>query len=304
MNVSVIIPTYNAESYLSALLPALKNQTLNFELIIIDSTSTDNTLTLVKPYAHKIISIPKNKFDHGGTRTQATIEASGDILIFLTQDTLPIKKNTLEVLVNCFNNPEVVGAYGRQIAYKNTNLFGTHLRIFNYPKKSYIRSIKDKSKNGMKTPFLSDSFSAYRKSTMKEVNYFKDGLIVGEDVHIGAKLLLKGHSIAYVSEAQVTHSHSYSPIQEFQRYFDIGVFHTKESWILDTFGKVEGEGLKYIKSEFSYLLKQYAYFRIPEFFIRNGLKYLGYKLGNKYRSLPKKLIKQISMHNTWWDNHA
>jgi rhamnosyltransferase len=139
---------------------------------------------------------------------------------------------------------------------------------------------------------------------MQKVGFFNHGLIVGEDVHIGAKLLLEGHSIAYVSEAQVTHSHSYSPIQEFQRYFDIGVFHTKESWILDTFGKVEGEGLKYIKSEFSYLLKQYAYFRIPEFFIRNGLKYLGYKLGNKYRSLPKKLIKQISMHNTWWDNHA
>jgi rhamnosyltransferase len=300
MNISVIIPTYNAEPYLTSLLPTLKNQTLNFELIIIDSSSTDNTLRLVKPYADKIISIPKNEFDHGGTRTKAALTASGEILIFLTQDALPAENKSLEKLVTCFKDPEVAVSYGRQIPYESTNLFGKHLRLFNYPKTSYIRSVKDKTKYGMKTPFLSDSYAAYRKSIMKEVDYFHTGLIVGEDVHMGAKLLLKDYSIFYVAQSQVYHSHSYTPLQEFKRYFDIGVFHTQEHWILDTFGKVEGEGAKYVKSELNYLLAHHAYLHIPAFFIRNTLKYLGYKLGTKHTLLPKILVKHFSMHSLWW----
>lgn len=302
MNISVIIPTYNAEPYLSLLLPALKNQTLDFELIIIDSTSTDNTLSLVKPYAQKIISIPKNEFDHGGTRTKAAREAAGDIIIFLTQDALPCDEHTLANIVKNFSDPSVALAYGRQIPYDQTNLFGKHLRLYNYKRNSYKRTLEDRVKYGMKTAFLSDSFSAYRKSAMLEVDWFKDGLIVGEDNHISAKLLLKHYSLAYDAKATVYHSHSYSPLEEFKRYFDIGVFHCHEQWILDTFGKVEGEGIKYIKSEFSYLLTQHAYFFIPEFLIRNGLKYLGYALGKNYQSLPKKLVIYLSMHKFWWVN--
>jgi len=85
------------------------------------------------------------------------------------------------------------------------------------------------------------------------------------------------------------------------RYFDIGVFHKREAWMIDTFGKAEGEGGKYVKSEFHYLLHHHAYYKIPEFFVRNALKYLGYKLGKYHRSLPPQLIKKISMHYGWWD---
>jgi rhamnosyltransferase len=301
MNISVIIPTYNAEPYLPKLLESLKQQTVNFELIIIDSSSTDNTLSLVKSYADKIITINQSEFDHGGTRTKAAKEASGDILLFLTQDALPTDKNTFKTIIEAFEHTQTAVAYGRQLAYEDTNLFGTHLRLFNYPSTSHIRSLEDKEQYGIKTTFLSDSFAAYKKSAMQEVDYFKDGLIVGEDNHIGAKLLLKGHNIAYVAQAQVYHSHSYTPFQEFQRYFDIGVFHIKESWILDTFGKAEGEGKKYIKSELNYLFKQHAYGRIPEFILRNGLKLLGYKLGKIYTILPQKLIFLCSMHKSWWD---
>lgn len=300
MKVSIIIPTYNAESYMHRLLLVLKQQTISYELIIIDSSSIDKTIELVEPYADKIITIPKREFDHGGTRTKASLITTGEIIIFLTQDALPLTNKTLEQLIQPFHDSKVAAVYGRQISYEKTNLFGKHLRTFNYPTQSYKRTIKDKNKYGIKTAFLSDSFSAYRKSAMKEVDYFKDGLIVGEDNYIGAKLLLKNYTLAYVSEAKVYHSHSYSFIQEFQRYFDIGVFHCKESWILDEFGKAEGEGSKYIKSEFYYILSQYAYYKIPEFFLRNGLKYIGYKLGKNYKILPYRLILHLSMHKSWW----
>ncbi|CAA6819800.1 MAG: O antigen biosynthesis rhamnosyltransferase rfbN [uncultured Sulfurovum sp.] len=124
---------------------------------------------------------------------------------------------------------------------------------------------------------------------------------MGEDVHAGAKILLEGYSLAYVANAQVYHSHSYTVMQECKRYFDIGVFHKNESWLLETFGKAEGEGIKYIKSEFLYLLKHQAYHQIPSFFLRNGCKYLGYKLGKQYQKLSLKSIKKLSMHKSWWD---
>ena len=303
MKVSVIIPTYNADAYLTKLLETLQQQTLSFELIIIDSSSTDNTLNIAKKYTDHIISIPKNEFDHGGTRTKAAKIARGEVIIFFTQDALPYDNYTLEKITTCFENPSIAAAYGRQLAYTGTNIFGKHLREFNYTSHSYIRTLKEKNIYGLKTAFLSDSFAAYRKTDLKNIDWFKDGLIVGEDAHAGARLLLTGNSLAYVAEAKVYHSHSYSPFQEFKRYFDTGVFHNQEGWLLETFGKAEGEGRKYIKSEFSYLLKHKAYLRIPEFFLRNGLKYFGYKLGQNYTFLPKFISKHISLHQYWWDKH-
>jgi len=301
MKVSVIIPTYNGEEYLLKLLERLKNQTVSFELIIIDSSSSDNTVTIAREYTDNIIIIPTSEFDHGGTRTKAAKVATGEIIVFLTQDALPYDNYAIEKMLEPFENPKVGAAYGRQIPYDETTLFGKHLRDLNYTDTSYVRTLKDKELYGIKTAFLSDSFAAYRKSTLEKIGYFKDALIVGEDSYAGAKIILHKYALAYCSEAQVYHSHSYTVIEEFKRYFDIGVFHKREDWILKEFGKAEGEGGRYVRSEFNYLLKQHAYHRIPEFFIRNGIKYLGYKLGYHYQGLPSFLIQRFSMHRLWWE---
>ncbi len=299
---SIIIPTYNAEPYLDNLLSNIAYQTLkDYELIITDSSSLDDTVAVAKKYTQNVFVIPQNEFDHGGTRTKAAQMAQGDILIFLTQDALPYDKFALENIIKVFDDETTGAAYGRQLSYENTNLFGKHLRAFNYGDTSYVRSLEEKNHHGIKTAFLSDSFAAYRKLTLEKVGWFKDGLIVGEDTYAGAKMILDGYRIAYVSEAKVYHSHSYTILQEFKRYFDIGVFHTSEGWILNEFGKAEGEGMKYIKSEANYLLANNAWYLLPEWFVRNGMKYLGYKLGRHYSKLPLWLIKKCSMHYRWWD---
>jgi len=110
--------------------------------------------------------------------------------------------------------------------------------------------------------------------------------------------------LAYAAEAVVYHSHSYTPIQEFKRYFDIGVFYNREKWILEQFGRAEGEGGRYIKSELRYLQENRAYLKLPEFFIRNAMKYLGYKMGQHSHYLPQKLITHLSMHPGWWQKHS
>jgi len=305
MSVSVIIPTYNAQRYLPKLLNNLASQTINFELIIIDSSSTDNTLKIAKSYADKIITIDKREFDHGATRTKAIKEASGSIVIFLTQDALPSSNNALEKLIQVLkDNEDVAAVYGRQIPYPNATLFGKHLREFNYRDKSYIKELKDKEKFGIKTAFCSDSFAAYKKDAIEGVKLFKEGTIVGEDMHIVARLLLKGYKKAYCAETSVYHSHNYTIWQDFKRYFDTGVFHSCEPWLIDKFGKAEGEGKKFVKSELNYLIKNRAYYKIPEFAIRNAFKLLGYKMGKKYKKMPKSIAKKLSMHKAWWDRWA
>ena len=227
--------------------------------------------------------------------------ATRDILVFLTQDVLPFDIYTIEKYYKkFFDNTQIGAAYGKQIPYAETTLFGKHLREFNYTNNSYIRDKNDIIQYGIKTAFLSDSFAAYRKTALADIGWFKDKLILGEDTYAGAKMILAGYSLAYVADAKVYHSHSYSIFQEFKRYFDIGVFHQCESWILKAFGKPEGEGMRYIKSELKYLLKSDAWYLIPEFFIRNTMKYLGYKMGKNYKQLPHWMIDEMSMHHRWW----
>ena len=302
MKISVIIPTYNAQNYLSVLLEKINKQSIKeYELLIIDSSSKDKTVEIAREFTDNVIVIPQNKFDHGGTRAKAAQTATGDILIYLTQDALPYDECTVENIIKVFEDEKVGAAYGRQLSYDNTNLFGKHLRGFNYSETSYIRDKSGISSYGIKTAFLSDSFAAYRKSALENIGWFKSNLILGEDTYAGAKMILDGYKLAYVAEAKVYHSHSYTVVQEFRRYFDIGVFHKCESWILEEFGKAEGEGMKYIKSEVKYLLDNGAWYLLPEFLVRNCMKYLGYKLGQKYEKLPMWIIKKFSMHHRWWD---
>lgn len=301
MKVSIIIPIYNGEKYLKRLLDAIVQQSINFhELIIVDSSSKDNSVEIAKEYTDKVFIIPSNEFDHGGTRAKIANIATGDILVYFTQDALPADSYCLENLVKIFENANVAAAYGKQLSYPDTNLFGQHLRQFNYPDKEEYRGIHNIEKYGIKTAQLSNSFSAYRKKSLIDIGNFKSNLILGEDVYAGAKLILANYTLAYVPNAKVFHSHSYTIFEDFKRYFDIGVFHKTENWIIQHFGKAEGEGMKYIKSELIFLRKENSIHLIFEWFFRNVMKYIGYKLGFNYTWLPKELVKKCSMHSNWW----
>ena len=63
------------------------------------------------------------------------------------------------------------------------------------------------------------------------------------------------YKIAYIADAMVKHSHNYSLIEEFKRYFDIGVFHADQQWIRNNFGGAGGEGKTFLISELLYLIK-------------------------------------------------
>lgn len=280
--VKVIIPTYNAgEKFRNVLSMLLKQEGLTKDdIMIIDSSSTDNTQDLVKSFDLQLIVISKVKFGHGKTRKYAA-ELAGDvdIVVFMTQDALPYDENTITNVINYFSvDKKIAAVYGRQVPYEQTDIFGKHARLFNYPEQSSVKAVADKAKYGIKTTFFSDTFGAYRKDILEKLGSFPD-VQFSEDACMAGKMLIAGYKIGYCAEAKVYHSHTFSILEEYRRYKEIGKFYRQERWLLDTFGKAEGEGLRFVKSQVEYLLSNGKWYLLPELVVRNCMKYLGYRLG-------------------------
>ncbi len=301
--ISVIIPTLNGGAILRHTLKQLSVQSVKAdELLIVDSSSNDDTVAIAKEFEADVIVVSRKEFDHGGTRSMAARLATGDILIFFTQDAVPVSHTVVAELIAPFTeNSSIAICYGRQLPNQGASLSATALRMFNYPEESGVRRFSDKEDFGLKTVFVSNSCAAYRKKYLQEVDYFPEGVIFGEDTCSAGRLLQKGYEIAYVAEAEVFHSHNYSILEEFHRSFDIGVLHRSEHWLLETYGHAEGEGVKYLKFEYSMIIKEKKFYLLPVFFCRNFMKFLGYKLGRKYYVLPQWLRPKLSMYSAWWN---
>ncbi len=299
--IDVVVLTYNAEKYIIKLLEQIKGQTIPLNLIVIDSSSTDNTQEILRKELVPYIQISSDEFNHGGTRNKALEYSKNDFILYLTQDALPFQSDCFEKLVKCFNYDESIGlVYGRQLPYPNTSVFESFPRLFNYGEKSILKNKSDIPKLGLKTSFCSNSFAAYRKDHLLKMGGFPTNVIFGEDACVSSKMVLNNLSIYYCAEAQVYHSHKYSFIEEFRRYFDIGTFHTHQKWILDAFTSPTGEGFKYVKSEFIYLIEKKAFLLIPSFFLRNGIKFLGYQLGKRENKIPTIIKRKLSMSPKFW----
>ncbi len=280
LSVKIIIPTFNAGEKFKEVLNALLNQdgiTKN-DILIVDSSSNDGTSELVQALGINIIVIPKNEFGHGRTRKMAAQIASDvDIVIFMTQDALPYNRFAIRNIYEYFKKDDKITAvYGRQVPYQHTDIFDKHARLFNYSEKSYIRSVSDKEMYGIKTAFFSDTFGAYKRNILETLGSFPD-VEFGEDTCMAAKFLLAGYKVGYCAEAKVYHSHTFTVVEEYRRYKEIGKFYKSENWLLETFGKAEGEGMRFVKSQIAYLLKNGKWYLLPELIVRNGIKYLGYK---------------------------
>lgn len=300
--VACIIPTRNGGKDLRALLPGLARQQQPFDLFVIDSSSSDDTCTQALALGAEVVQISATEFDHGGTRQRMVdMLKEYEIYLFLTQDAEPGDELSFRRLVEAFDDPTVGAAYGRQLPKPGATPFAAFLREFNYPPCSRRQSLYSVSSLGMKTAFISNSFSAYRRDALKAVGGFPRKTILGEDIHTAARLIQACWVIDYVAEAKCFHSHNYSVIQEWRRYFDIGVFYKREAWIHKYFGGVGGEGKRFVIEELRYLSK--ANKRLwPISLLRNAGKLASYKLGQNDRYLPIWLKKKLSMHSRFWDS--
>ncbi|RUR32224.1 glycosyltransferase [Vreelandella nanhaiensis] len=301
LRVACVVPTYNDVLCLTRLLDSLAVQDAEFDLLIVDSSSSDGTTELAKARSPHVVVISSEEFNHGATR-QKMVDAypNYDIYIFLTQDVYLEDKKILNKIKDAFTDPEVAAVCGRQLPHYDANLLAQHARLFNYPDKTQMISKNDISYLGIKAAFISNSFSAYRRCALKHVSGFPEHVILSEDMYVAAKLILADYKLVYLADATCRHSHNYTLIEEFGRYFDIGVFHARESWIQKEFGGVRGEGVKYMMSELKFLGVN-NFHLWPFAILRNALKFLAFKLGEYEAYLPISIKRKIGMHKRYWN---
>ena len=300
----IILLTRNPGDFAPQWIRAQQLQSTPHDVLVIDTESSDGSPWLWKEAGYRLKFITQSAFNHGGTR-QLGLESSGgyEFLVYMTQDALLKNADSIEQLTKPFVDQQIAAVCGRQLPHQNANPIAAHARGFNYPAESRVYSIGDVPHVGIKAAFLSDSFAAYRRSALQEIGGFPHTVIFGEDFQVACKFLQAGLKIAYAAEAEAFHSHNYTPIEEFRRYFDAGVSHRLDSWMIDLLGSASTEGFRFIKSESLYLLRQHPTW-IPRSLIQNMFKYLGYRLGLNYGLLPHRLRKQFSYDSSFWTRQS
>ncbi|EHH4403761.1 glycosyltransferase family 2 protein [Klebsiella quasipneumoniae] len=302
MKYYIAVPTYNGGKIWKEVITSIKKYApQNLYVLVIDSNSKDDTAANALAAGFDVDTINGADFNHGGTRNIAVEKAQHehDIIIFMTQDAIP-QQDFIINIIDAFKDEKVACAYGRQLPHVDANPLASHARYYNYPTKDYVCGYEDIPEMGIKTVFMSNSFSAYRISAFEKLGGFPSNTILCEDMYFTAKAVKAGFKVAYTANAVVRHSHNYTPMEEFKRYFDIGVFHADEPWIREEFGGAGGEGKRFILSELKYLLKS-APLWIPLALINNFMKILGYKIGQNYKKLPLSIVKKLSMHKRYWE---
>lgn len=296
-SVALCVPTKNPGPSVWRLVEGIKKQSIKpGTVLILDSCSLDGYIQPFREIGAKIYLIPDGKFDHGGTRRLGADLLKGvDVVIWLTQDAIPCDPEAFESIVKEFEDPSVGLVYGRQLPRTNANPFEAHARLFNYPPVRVVKTIQDVPLLGIKAAFCSNSFAAYRQSALSDIGGFPESCIVSEDTYVAAKMLKKGWKIAYCPAAKVYHSHAYRVLDEFRRYFDIGVFHSREPWVMECFGRAEGEGLKFVISEIKYTFPRF-WWLLPSMILRTLVKYLGFMIGKNESILPAWIKLRLTMH--------
>ena len=303
VKVSVLIPTYNAEQFIRPLLSKLENQKLPegvaMEIILVDSSSTDRTKGIVKEQFQNVQfhTIPNKEFNHGGTRNMLADLATGEFLLYMTQDAIPFDDKLIMFLLENFQDENVLIACGRQIPKEDANPLEKYARSFNYPDK---RIIKDKSKIselGIKTFFNSNVCSMYRATLFRgdEFHGFPNDVILNEDIILSYYVIMKGYKVIYDNRAIVYHSHNYSIKQQFKRNFDIGMAFNESEFMLQNVSN-EKEGIKLVLGQLKYLIKNGYVTQVPRCIVESGMKFIGYNLGRRHHLFSEKTKRKLSAY--------
>lgn len=301
-SVDIIIPTYRPDESVVYLMKKLLKQTYPIHEIHIIDTETGIFPKELKNLSDKIriSKIKPEQFDHGGTRHEGAMQSHADIIVYMTQDAMPVNEYLIEELVKAFDNEKIAAAYARQLPNSKCNVIERYTRAFNYPEQSRIKSLEDLETLGIKTYFCSDVCAAYRKSVYESLGGFEEKTIFNEDMIMAAKIIQSGGSVKYVAEAKVIHSHNYNCKQQFQRNFDLAVSQVEHPEVFQNI-KSESEGMRLVKNTMTYLIKIKKPWLIIKLILQSGFKYMGYCLGRKYSQLPMWLIKKCTMNQRYWE---
>ncbi len=210
MNCSVVIRAFNEDRHIGRLLEGLRQQTFqDVEIILVDSGSTDETVTVAEAFGARIVRIPSAEFTFGRSLNFGVRAATREFVVIASAHVYPVYPDWLESLLHPFAADEKVAlTYGKQRGLDSAKY--SEQQIFHqwYP---------DVSQQKQATAFCNNANAAIRRS-LWEQNPYDETLTGLEDLAWAKWAQEKDYAISYVAEAEIIHVHNETPQGVFNRY--------------------------------------------------------------------------------------
>ena len=211
MQASIVIRAKNEARDIRDTLTAVYRQVdvSQFEVIVIDSGSTDGTLEIVREFPARLIQIPPERFTYGYAINLGVQQARGEFVVALSAHSLPLHDRWLANLLQPFSDPLVGGVYGRHVPRENATLpelFGMRL--------SGVMS--DRPRRQTQDMMFSNANGAYRRFVALE-HPFDERIPGAEDLAWADWILRQGWAVYYQPTAAVYHSHGESLLRLLRR---------------------------------------------------------------------------------------
>ena len=204
VRVSVIIRSKNEERLLGRTLESLERQSFqDFEVVLVDSGSTDTTLDIAKKFTRvRIVEIPERFFTYGYALNVGVRCAVGQIFVNLSAHCVPINSHYLEYILEHLSDHSVAGVYGRQLPLpEHCHHPRVVLTLADYDK-CWGSELKVQTDNY----FFSNANAAIRRSLWEDLK-FDETLPYCEDWAWAKEVQRIGYKIIYDPRAAVYHSH-------------------------------------------------------------------------------------------------
>jgi len=286
--VSIIILTRNAGSRFSLLLNKIYQQQFDrtYEVVIVDSGSTDDTLKIAGNFPLRIVEIKSEEFHHGRTRNLGAKESRGEILVYITQDAVPENNSWLKYLTEHFSSPDIAMVVGKQIAWQEIKPPEQFFYYYHFPDKQILLN-SDSAADYHDNMFISDVNSAIRKDVWAKL-LFSDDIIFAEDKDLAARMIKNGWQIIYEPSAAVFHAHNFTIRELFQRAVSYGNSFNKGGIpALKAKGKRADKLTEYFYDMICYLKRSKSLIWFPYCIYYEFIKNLGFQLGLRRLVKPK-----------------
>ena len=222
---SVLLLTCNAMPQLAELWQRLAAQELEggFEVIAIDSESSDGSAEFLAPRVDRLIRIARKSFDHGATRNLGIEAARAERVALLVQDALPASTRWLAELTAPLAEAQVAGAFSRQLPARGASALARHQLSGWVGASERPRRVRlEPEAFARLTPIerlhacAFDNVSSCLQRAVWRQHPFPETPIA-EDLAWGKRVLLGGYTIAYAPASAVIHSHDRSLRYELER---------------------------------------------------------------------------------------
>jgi L-ascorbate metabolism protein UlaG (beta-lactamase superfamily) len=211
--VSVIVRTLNEARYLDDLLCGIEEQLetdqLPYEVLLVDSGSTDGTVEIAQRHGCRILHIKREEFSFGRSLNLGCQAALGEILVMVSGHCVPVDRCWLKNLCGPLVSGMTQYSYGRQVGGPTSHF--SEQRIF-------AKYFPAESKLPQEGFYCNNANAAVLRATWEHYR-FNEELTGLEDMELAQRLVNDGGAVAYVAQACVHHHHNES-WQQVRRRFE------------------------------------------------------------------------------------